>query len=88
MTGKQNQEIRWGNRGRVGGIQIRCYSFFHTDTSSHRRPEPPLWGEGSPCLFSIIGISIFTAEFYGLALSDAAAQGQCISQCLTYITAD
>lgn len=80
MTGKQNQEIGRGNSGRVGGIQIRRYSFLHTDTSSHRHPEPPLWGKGSLCLFSIIGISVFTAGVYGLTLSDAAAQGQCISQ--------
>lgn len=37
VTGKLNQEIGQDDRGRVEGIQTRCYSILHTDTSSHQR---------------------------------------------------
>lgn len=32
VTGKQNLEIGQSNRGRVEGIQTRCYSILHTDS--------------------------------------------------------
>lgn len=46
VTGKQNQEIGWSHGGQAVGIQIRRYSFSHTDTSSRQRADSRRNGEG------------------------------------------